>query len=114
MVVQSSRTRSEHFIFIYLLTGCSGSWLLHSGFLWLCEQGLLFIVEHRLLTLVASLVAEHGLWGFGSCGYTGSVVVAHGLGCPSACGIFLDQGLNSCPLNWQMDSQPLGHQGSPI
>ena len=68
VVVQSSRTRSEHFIFIYLLTGCSGSWLLHLGFLWLCEQGLLFIVEHRLLIVVASLVAEHGLRGFGSCG----------------------------------------------
>ena len=29
------------------------------------------------------------------------------------CGIFLDQGLNPCPLHWQADSQPPGHQGSP-
>ena len=28
-------------------------------------------------------------------------------------GIFPDQGLNPCPLHWQMDSQPLHHQGSP-
>ena len=30
-----------------------------------------------------------------------SVVVAHGLRCSVACGIFPDQGLNLCPLHWQ-------------
>ena len=45
---------------------------------------------------------------------TGSVVVAHGLSCSVACGIFPDQGSNPCPLHWQADSQPLRHQGSPI
>ena len=44
----------------------------------------------------------------------GSVVVAHGLSCSVACGIFPDQGSNPCPLHWQADSQPLRHQGSPI
>ena len=44
---------------------------------------------------------------------TGSVVVAHGLSCSAACGIFPDQGSNPCPLHWQADSQPLRHQGSP-
>ena len=44
----------------------------------------------------------------------GSVVVAHGLSCSMACGIFPDQGSNPCPLHWQADSQPLRHQGSPI
>ena len=43
----------------------------------------------------------------------GSVVVAHGLSCSVACGIFPDQGSNLCPLHWQADSQPLRHQGSP-
>ena len=43
----------------------------------------------------------------------GSVVVAHGLSCSVACGIFPDQGSNPCPLHWQADSQPLRHQGSP-
>ena len=33
-------------------------------------------------------------------------------GCP-ACGIFLDQGSNLCPLHWQVDSYALLHQGSP-
>ena len=34
----------------------------------------------------------------------GSVVVAHGLCCSAACGIFPDQGSNPCPLHWQADS----------
>ena len=37
----------------------------------------------------------------------------HRLSCSVACGIFLDQGSNPCPLHWQADSQPLHHQGSP-
>ena len=44
---------------------------------------------------------------------SGSVVVAHGPSCSTACGIFPDQGSNPCPLHWQADSQPLRHQGSP-
>ena len=47
-------------------------------------------------------------------GTRASVVVAHGLSCSTACGIFPDQGSNPCPLHWQADSQPLRHQGSPI
>ena len=45
---------------------------------------------------------------------TGSVIVTHGPSCSTACGIFPDQGSNSCPLHWQADSQPLCHQGSPL
>ena len=33
-----------------------------------------------------------------------AVVVLNGRVCPAACGIFLDQGLNPCPLYWQADS----------
>ena len=44
---------------------------------------------------------------------TGSIVVALGLSCPVACGIFLDQGSNPCLLNQQVDSLPQNHQGSP-
>ena len=43
----------------------------------------------------------------------GSAVVAHGLSCSAACGIVPDQSSNPCPLDWQADSQPLRHQGSP-
>ena len=49
--------------------------------------------------------------GFSSCGVWAqqlwlavSVVVAHRLSCSVACGIFLDQGSNPCPLHWQVDS----------
>ena len=45
--------------------------------------------------------------------HVGSVVVALGLSYSMACGIFLDQGLNLCPLHWRMDSQPLDHLGTP-
>ena len=44
--------------------------------------------------------------------HMGSVVVAHGLSCSVACGIFLDQGSNPCPPHWQVGSYPLCHQGS--
>ena len=44
---------------------------------------------------------------------TGSIVVAHGLSCSLACGIFPNQGSNLCLLHWQADSYPLDHQGSP-
>ena len=47
--------------------------------------------------------------GFSCCGaqaleYRLSIIVAHGPSSSSACGIFLDQGLNLCPLQWQVDS----------
>ena len=31
--------------------------------------------------------------------------------CPAACGIFPNQGSNSCPLHWQVDSQLTGPTG---
>ena len=43
----------------------------------------------------------------------GSVVLVLGFTCSEGCGIFLDQGLNPCPLHWQEDSLPLSHQGNP-
>ena len=44
----------------------------------------------------------------------GSVTMAHGPSCSTACGILPDQGSNPCPLHWQADSPPLRHQGSPV
>ena len=49
-----------------------------------------------------SLALEHRL---SRCG--------HGLSCFEAHGIFLDQGLNPCLLQWQVDSLSLSHQGIP-
>ena len=42
-----------------------------------------------------------------------SVVVAHGLSCFAARGIFPDEGSKLCLLRWQADSYPLYHQASP-
>ena len=58
--------------------------------------------QHR-----GSGAVTHGPWS------VGSAVVAQGLRCSEACGIFLGQGLNPCPLQWQGTSYPLYHQGSP-
>ena len=82
------------------------------------EQGLLFVAVHGFLIAGASLAVEHRLqvrglqqlWHVGSVVVAcrlqsaGSAVVARGLSCSTACGIFLDQGSNPCPLHWQADS----------
>ena len=39
--------------------------------------------------------------------------MAHGRSCSLACRIFLNQGLNPCPLHWQVVPLSLSHQGSP-
>ena len=46
-------------------------------------------------------------------GSPASVVEACELSCSKACEIFLDQGLNPCPVHWQVDSYWLYNQGSP-
>ena len=71
------------------------------------KRGPLFIAVHGPLTIAASLVGSTGSR------HTGSVIVAHGPSCSTACGILPDQGSNPCPLHWQADSQPLRHQGRP-
>ena len=92
-------------LFIYF--GCAGSSFLCEGFLQLWQARA---TVHRGAR--ASHYRGLLLWNTGSrC--TGSVVVVHRPSCSAACGIFPDQGSNPCPLNWQADSQPLRHQGSP-
>ena len=59
------------------------------------KQGYSLVLVCGLLIVVASLVAEHRPWHSQA-----SVAVAHGLSCPTACGIFQDQGLNPCHLHW--------------
>ena len=84
------------------------------------EWGLLSSCGAQASLVVSYLVAEHGLQGAGASvavahgsvfaapglWSTGSVVVAHELICSSACGIFLDQGLNPCLLHWQPQGKP--------
>ena len=93
------------------------------NYFWLCwvctafsgcsDQGLLIAAVHGLLIVVASLVADHGLWACGlqlvvACELQltslGSVVATHRLSCSMTCGLFPHLGLNPCPLHWQVDS----------
>ena len=107
-----------HFIF-----ACTGSSLLRMGFSLGVAKGLYSLVVIQLcawasrcrawapgawlwqLPCVGSLVVAPGLQS------TGSEVVARGVSCSAARGIFLGQGSNSCLLHWQVDSLPLSHQG---
>ena len=68
--------------FIYLcIFGCAGSSLLCAGF----SRGCSPAAARRLVIVVASLV------------------VVHGLSCPTACGMLPGQGSNPCPLHWPVD-----------
>ena len=60
-----------------------------------------------------------GVWAAGGAGFSGSLALGHRLdsfctGAQLPHGMILpDQGSNPCLLNWQADSLPLSHQGSP-
>ena len=80
-----------------LFCSCS-AWTSHCGGFSCC---IAWALGH-----VGSGVVAPRLWG------TASVVVAHELSCSKACGIFLNQGSNPCPLHWQVGSYPLCPQRS--
>ena len=63
--------------------------------------------EHKLQLTRAPVVVARRVQS------VGSLVVAHQLSCPKACGIFPDQGWNPCLLHGHADSLPLSHQVSP-
>ena len=100
-------------------------------YFWLCW---VFVVLHELSLVVVSegysllqymglslrclLLWSTGLWymGFSSCS-TWSLErrlsnCGHELSCSTACGIFPEQGWNSCLQHWQEVSYPLHRQGS--
>ena len=70
--------------------------------------GLLSIVVCGRLAAVIFLLQSMGSR------HRSSLGVVHVLSCPEACGIFLNQGSNPCPLYWQADSYPPYHQRSLI
>ena len=102
----------------WLVFDCAGPSLLCGIFSTYREQGLLsscsVLASHCSSFSYCELQA---LGQVGSVGMlprlkrTGLVVVAYGLSCSAACGIFPDQGWNLCPLRWQADSLPLSHLG---
>ena len=84
------------------------------------SRGSSLVLVCGLLITVASFVSEHGLWGVQASGLaaaslwsTGSIVAARRLSRSAACGVFPDQGSSSYLLQWQGDSLPLNHWGSP-
>ena len=64
------------------------------------------VAEHGLLIAAALLLQSMGsrVWGLQELQCVGSVTVALGLSCRAACGIFLGQESNLCPLHWQVDA----------
>ena len=99
-----------HFLNFYLcIIGCAESRLLCVGFVWslLCVGFVWSLLcvgfVWSLLCVGFSLQRLLLLWSTASRGWA-SVVVAYGLSCPVACGIFPDQGWKNCPLLWQADS----------
>ena len=72
--------------------------------------------ERGLLSSCGAQASHRG--GLSCCrahapGPRASAAVRHWLCCLAACRIILDQGSNLHPLDWQADSYPLYHQGSP-
>ena len=97
------RAKSVLFKILHLfIFGCAGSSLPHVGFLQLQQERATLHCSEWASHCGASLVAEHGVSGARAL-----VVVAQGLSCSAARGIFPDQGLNLSPLHWQVDSYPL-------
>ena len=89
-----------------LFSGCGEHGLLSTGVrlpLW-----RLFVLRSRASR--ARILSSCGSW---LCS-TGSAVVAHGLSCSTARGIFPGQGLSPRLRQWQADALPLSHQGSPL
>ena len=82
-----------------------------------CRVGSSLVVMCECVTAVTLLVQSTAsrVWGFSSCvswasehRLIGSVVMAHGPSCSTACGVFLSQELKPWPLHWQAGSLPLG------
>ena len=82
-----------------------------------CCVGSSLVVMCECVTAVTLLVQSTAsrVWGFSSCvswasehRLIGSVVMAHGPSCSTACGVFLSQELKPWPLHWQAGSLPLG------
>ena len=86
-------------LFIYLfIVGCPWPVLAALAFLQSPRAGATLQLRCVSFSLQGLLL----WWSSRVC--AGSVVVAHRLSCPAACGIFPDQGLNPCLLRGQADS----------
>ena len=127
IIMQVTNPSNRRWLIFLIISGHVESLLLCSSFLWLqqpevtlhcgarASHGGVFSwcgaqargtqdsvgTAHRLISC-SSWAPEHK-----------SGVVTHGLSCPEAGGILLNQGLNPCALHLQAESQPVDHQGNP-
>ena len=95
----------------FYLSGWVGSLLLQGGFSRCHGQELSSSFSARASHCDAFSCGTWALSRVVACGLqsTGSGVVAHGLSCCMACGIFQEQGWNLCLLHWQADPLPVSH-----
>ena len=102
---------SVYISFPYLfLIGCTGSSLLHAGFLQQRQvRPTLLVAQVAAPLTMQSQLQEAWLQQLQHMGsgvvapeFQGSVTVTHRLSCLTAYGIFLDQRLKLCPLHWQV------------
>ena len=111
-----------NYLFIFIF-GCIESLLLRTGFLSLQPVGTALqcssLASHcRGFCCYGAQALGHEGSVFVKCRTqsTGSVAVTHRLNSSIVCGIFQNQGLSTCPLqwqcpfHWQADSLPLKHQ----
>ena len=88
-------------------------------YFWLCwvfvaADGLSLVVDSRRYSVsVGGLLIVVVSYGRAQALGVKISVAGHRLSCSVACGIFPDQGLNSCPLNWHVHSYSVCYQGSP-
>ena len=73
------------------------------------ERGLL-VVASRAAGALGTQAAAVEVRGLSS---HGSWALAHRRRCPTACGVFPDQGSHPSLLHWQADALPLSYRGSP-
>ena len=78
-----------------------------------------FFLNFLFILLLAVLALGCCARAFSGCGaqlliVAASFVVAHRFSCSAARGIMPDQGLNQCPLLWQVDSLPPDSQEIPL
>ena len=106
--IPQKQVQKQSILFIFLNYLCMGLHCCLQAFCSCGEQGLLSSCDKRTYHCGA-----FSCCGAQALGALASVVVVHGLSCSVACGIFLDQGSNLCPLHWQAGYYPLDHQGSP-
>ena len=106
--------------FIYLFLSVPGLHCCAWAFSTVASKGYSLLLCMAFTLPWFLLLRSPGSWpiSFSSCGF-GTLELrlsscGHWLNYFKACGIFLDQGSNPCPLHWQVDSYPLDWRGSTL